>query len=170
MIQTEITLSPSEMYHAAMVGITRQCTNLRDRRQDAYGALKDMGWQLHVEGACGEKAFAKMLGIYWSGAIGDLSADDVGQFQVRTNSRSDGDLIMHYDDPGDRIFVLMTGLAPTYTFRGWQWGEQSKQDSFWRESAPGKGRAAFFVPQSYLRGLYELQFLLTNKSKTRRQA
>ncbi len=154
---TQITLSVAECYHAAMVGVTRQVTNLRDRRADAYGAEKDMGWQYHLEGACGEKAFAKFYGIYWSGAIGDLKADDVGYFQVRTNSRNNGDLILHYNDADDRIFVLLTGLAPTYTVRGWLWGGEGKDDRWWRESAPGKGRAAFFVPQAALKPVAQLK-------------
>lgn len=152
-----IALSTAEMYHAAMVGVTRQISNLRDRRIDAYGAQKEMGWQYHIEGACGEKAFAKFCGIYWSGAIGDLKADDVGYFQVRTNSRDNGDLILHYNDPDDRIFVLLTGLAPTYTIQGWLWGGEGKNDCWWRESAPGKGRSAFFVPQTALRPIAEIR-------------
>lgn len=154
-----ITLTTAETYHAAMIGITRQVTNLRDCRTDAYGAEKDVGWQLHCEGACGEQAFAKFFGLYWSGAIGDLKADDVGYFQVRTNSRNNGDLILHYNDPDDRIFVLLTGLAPTYTVRGWLWGAEGKDDRWWRESAPGKGRAAFFVPQSALKPMSAIALL-----------
>lgn len=160
-----VTLSTAEVYHAAMVGATRQTTNLRDRRQDAHGAQQDMGWQYHIEGACGEKAFAKFYGLYWSGAIGDLRADDVGHFQVRTNSRSNGDLILHPNDANDRIFVLLTGLAPTYTVRGWLWGGEGKNSCWWRESAPGKGRPAFFVPQSALRSIADIRLVALNAQR-----
>lgn len=150
----EVTLTAAECLQAAMVGVTRQITNLRDGRQDAYGAQKDLGWQLHLEGACGEMAFAKYAGIYWSGALGNLSADDVGEFQIRTATRPTDSLILHPKDPDDRIFVLLIGTAPTYQLRGWIHARDGKNTRYWRD--PLGNRAAFFVPQSALKPMRQL--------------
>ena len=150
-----IRLSWSEVITAAMVGVFRQVTNLRDGRADAYGASDDRGWQLHIEGCCGEMAFAKLSGLYWSGSLGNLGADDVHLYQVRTTSRDDGRLIVHPGDPDDRVFVLVTGRAPTFRVRGWVRGIDAKNREWWHD--PSNGRPAFFVPQSALRSIETIE-------------
>lgn len=145
----EVTLSPDELMFAALVGIRRQVHNLFAGRQDKHGAPRDKGWQIHVEGAAGERAVAKAKGAYWDGNLGDLGADDVGRVQVRTRSNHDFDLIIHKDDPDDRAFILVTGIAPTYSLRGWIYGRDAKQQEWWQD--PAGGRPAYFVPQSALR-------------------
>ena len=148
-----VRLSPAEMMHAAMVGIMRQITNLRDGRQDAHG-FNGTGWSEHIEGAAGEMAVAKALGHYWSGNHGRLRADDVGRLQVRTRSRSDYDLIVHDTDSDDRAFVLVRGKAPEFEVVGWIWGRDAKNPSHWAD--PAGGRPAYFVPAAELRPLEEL--------------
>jgi len=146
----EVTLDPHEFLYAAMVGVTRQIGNLRGRRQNRYGAEHEDPWRLHIEGACGEMAVARHLGRYWSGALGNLKAADIGiGVQVRTRSQPDYDLILHPEDPDDDAFVLVTGCAPRFTLRGWIYGRDGKDDRWWQD--PAGGRPAYFVPQSVLR-------------------
>jgi hypothetical protein len=144
-----VELTPVEMEIAAFVAAKRQVENLTKCRIDAYGAPKDSGWSLHIEGAAGEMAVAKWSGRYWNGNLGDLGADDVGRLQVRTRSRHDYELIIHPSDRDDRAFVLVTGLAPNFVLRGWIWGREAKREEWWRD--PAGDRPAYFVPQSALR-------------------
>ena len=91
----QVKLTPSEMMTAAHIGIMRQVQNLKKLRIDAHGARTDLGWQIHIEGAMGECAVAKALSCYWSGAIGVLTAGDIGEIQVRTTAHENGRLILH---------------------------------------------------------------------------
>ena len=143
----KVYLTPSELYQAANVGCMRQCTNLRDGRKHRHGADASVGWSLSIEGACGEAAVAKALGIYWSGSLGDFKAKDVGKHQVRTTHHPDGCLILHKTDLNEDIFLLVTGLAPEYELRGWTQGFEGKHLKHWRTDT---GRPAFFVPQEAL--------------------
>ena len=143
----KVSLTPSELYMAANVGCLRQCTNLRDGRKHRHGADPSQAWSNHIEGACGEAAVAKALGIYWNGAIGNHKAKDVGKHQVRTTSYPDGSLILHKDDPDEDLFLLVTGIAPDYEVRGWIQGFEGKNLKHW---ATHTGRPAFFVPQEAL--------------------
>lgn len=149
-----IGLTSGELQIAAAVGVLRQLENLGKQRPDAYGAPIDEGWQIHIEGAAGEQAFAKWSNRYWSGNLGNLRAADVGsKVQVRTTRHATGRLILHPDDekdPPDDVFVLLTGAAPTFCIRGWIYGRDGKTDAYWTDPT-GKNRPAFFVPQSALR-------------------
>ena len=144
----EISLTPYEMMTAAQVGVMRQVQNLKNGRQDAYGATTFKGWQMHIEGAMGECAVAKALGLYWNGSIGNLSAADVGCIEVRTRSRHSYDLILHDRDNDDAFFILVTGANGRYKLRGYIRGHRGKDRKYW--SDPAGGRPAYFVPQKEL--------------------
>jgi hypothetical protein len=155
----KITLTWSEVMQAAMVGVMRRVTDLRDKRQGAYGIPSDAPvWDYDVEGCCGEMAAAKALGIYWSGAHGSLCVPDIGEgFQVRTRclrTRQSNNLILHPADKDSAVFILVLGTAPTYDVAGWIRGAEGKRQEFW--SDPAGGRPAFFVPPNRLRSMDEL--------------
>jgi hypothetical protein len=147
-MSVRIELTPDEFLTAAIVGVRRQVMNLRDGRKDAHGANPADGWTLHVEGACGEAAVAKLLNLWWSGNLGRLRAADVGRLQVRTAWRANSSLIIHESDPDDDCFVLVTGRAPAFTVIGWIHGRDAKQPEWWGD--PAGGRAAYFVPANVL--------------------
>jgi len=140
-------LTPSEMRLAALVEVERRVDNLYNYRAARHGA--DDGWTIGIEGAAAEMAFAKMIGVFWSGAVGNLKAKDVGLLQVRSTQRDDGCLILHKWDSDDDVFVLMVGTAPRFDCRGWLRAADGKTEEFWRD--PIGGRPAYFVPQSKLR-------------------
>lgn len=150
-----VRLTWSELMQAAQVGVMRQVQNLREGRVDRYGASDLNGWTPHIEGAIGEMAVAKWMGLYWSGALGDLDADDVGQLQVRASAGQSARLILHPSDPDDRAFVLVTGRGPAVQINGWIVAEDGKQQQWWTD--PAGGRPAFFVPQAALRCITELR-------------
>lgn len=127
----------------------RTVQNRKENRKQRYGC-EPQGWTEAVEGACGEMALAKLLGVFWSGAVGNLDAADVGHLQVRTTALPKGSLILHPTDADDEIFILMIGTAPAFQAVGWCFGREGKQQRFWHDPT-GKGRWAFFVPQRLLR-------------------
>jgi hypothetical protein len=144
----EIVLSEGELLIAHTVGGHRQIQNLRENRYtDAEG---DRLWQYHIEGAAGELAFAKYLGVYWSGALGDLNARDVGGYEVRTRSRHDWDMPIYLKDANDKPCVLLTGLAPRLRIRGWLYAGEGKRGEYWADKAHNN-RPAYFVPSNVLR-------------------
>jgi hypothetical protein len=150
----DIDLSSWEMLMAAQAGVLRQVENLQKKRVPAYGVGVDNNWQIHIEGCMGEYALAKYLGIHWSGK-GQLRKPDVGEFDVRTASRDNYQLILHPEDPDDRIFWLICGKNGAYSIKGWILGRDGKRQEYWKD--PVGGRPAYFVPQSALHSPGELQ-------------
>lgn len=145
----EVVLLPHEMAIASHVACMRQIENLEAGRKDAYGAQADAaGWGLHIIGACGEMAVAKLLNVYWNGSLGNLKADDVGKHQVRTRTLHTYDLLVHPEDPDDRVFILVTGLPPKFRVHGWTMGWMGKLPEYWKD--PAGGRPAFFIPKGRL--------------------
>lgn len=145
----EVELNPSEMLVASSVGCMRHIAAVKAGRHDKHGAASG-GWQIHIEGALGELAVAKCLGRFWSGAINTFKDADIGtRIQVRTRSRHDYDLIVREDDGDSDLFVLVTGVAPSYRVKGWLSGKEAKNPA-WLASH-GNREPAFFVPASALR-------------------
>ena len=143
----KVNLTSWEMLLAAQAGVMRQVENLKIGRSAAHGAGDKNDWQLHIEGALGEYALAKHLGIFWDGK-GKLRAPDVGEMDVRTRSEHSYDLILHESDPDDRIFWLVTGKNGDYAIRGKIVGRDGKRPEYWKD--PAGGRPAYFVPPSKL--------------------
>lgn len=142
-----IELTPAEIMLGAEAGVMRQVENLKIGRKPAYGAGTENDWQLHIEGCLAEMAMAKYLGVYWAGK-GKLRHPDVGDMDVRTRSKSHYRLILHKEDPDDRVFWLMCGVNGKYDVVGWIRGRDGKQEQYW--SDPAGGRPAYFVPQEHL--------------------
>ena len=137
----------------ASIGIARHLSALRQGLNDKYGC--DGGWQVHIEGACGEVAVAKALGVYWDGSVNTFSSrGDVGKFQVRTRSRSDYELIVRDNDDPLSAYILVTGKSPRFTVKGWIVGADCRRDE-WRQEYGGRD-AAWFVPQSELKNIKDL--------------
>jgi hypothetical protein len=139
------------MMTAAQVGIMRQVKSIKEGRRDRYGAAMGNGWQLHIEGAMGECAVAKVLGIYWSGSVNNFDGPDVGMLEVRTTDGHANRLILHDRDNDDAIFVLVTGVNGVYEVRGYISGRDGKLPEYLDD--PIGGRQAYFVPQDKLKSL-----------------
>lgn len=146
----EVTLTQPELQHALHVGGTRHIEALLEGRQDQHGAKKAKDvWGLHIEGACGELAFSKATGRYWSGPVGNFKEADVGdRVQVRTRTHHNQDLIVREGDNPSHAYALVTGRAPEFRVHGWIWGRDAKQPR-WLRDYGGHG-PAFFVPKEAL--------------------
>ena len=144
----KIVLTESEITIASTVGIKRQLECIRNKLQDKHGH-DGAGWNLHVEGACGELVVAKALGLYWDGSVNTFkTGDDVPGLQVRTRSKDWYELIIRKDDDPDAKFVLVTGVCPVYRIHGWMLGSDAMQEKWLKEY--GGREAAYFVPQDAL--------------------
>lgn len=150
-----IRLTWHEVALAAQLGMRRQIHALRDARPDAYGRADVPGWNDHIEGACGEMAAAKATGVYWTPTVDTFrKGGDVGQWQVRTRSRDDYDLIVRDADADDAVFILVRGRTPCFEVVGWLRGGEAKRPE-WRHTH-GDRPAAYFVPATALQPLSAL--------------
>lgn len=146
-----VTLDWFEVLMAGGVGLQRHVEAIRNNLPNRYGAeTAKSGLALHVEGACGELAFARVCNRYWSGSVNTFGeGGDVGKVQVRTRSSHDYDLLVRPADASDdTVFVLVTGLMPHYRVHGWVTGASARNPA-WLKSYGGRAEA-YFVPQSRL--------------------
>lgn len=151
-----IKLDWFEVRLAAQVGLERNVEALREGRTPSAGFSKVEGaWEIHVQGACGELAFAKAADRFWAGSVNRFGCSgDVGRVEVRTRSRHDYDLLVRPGDADDSVFVLVTGVAPEFLVHGWVWGEEAKRKEWLRDY--GGRPPAYFVPQAVLNPLEAL--------------
>ena len=147
-ISNEVMLTGFEMFHAAMVGCRRQISALQDGRTPNAG-YTGSGWEIHIQGAGGELAFARYRNLYWSGSVNTFKkGGDVGDIQVRTRSNPDYDLIVRPEDRDEDTFVLVVGTIPRFRIIGWIRGGDAKQPRFLKHHASRP--RAYFVPQTEL--------------------
>ena len=149
----DVELSPSEAFMAAAVGSFRQAESSYFNRKLTHGVSADADiLSLHILGAAGELAVAKVLGRYWGGDVGSFKKADLGQsVQVRTRSKHEYDLIVRADDNPDDVYVLVTGTPTRLRVHGWIRGTDARRDE-WIQTH-GNRPPAWFVPQSALRPL-----------------
>jgi hypothetical protein len=148
-----VTLTWHEAIMAAHIGVMRQVAAIKAGKKDRHG-YDGEGWNEHCEGACGEVAIAKMLGVFWDGSVNTWSAHDLPGLQVRTRSRHDYELLVRPCDCNETPWVLVTGKCPNYRVRGYVYGREAKRRE-WLQSYGGRP-PAYFVPHSNLRSVEEL--------------
>lgn len=141
-----VVMDEWEMFDAAMKEVRRHVQNKFSGRKPRYG-LTGVGWNEGMVGALGEAAVAMFFNVYWSGAIGDLGAKDVGRLQVRTRTEQWHNMILHEADNDDDYFVLVHYDAPRFHIAGWIQARDGKRPEFWQEKT---GRPCYFVPTEAL--------------------
>ena len=152
----EVTLNWAEMYIATGIGRIRQLEAMKKGLPDKYGFIGD-GWSIHIEGACGELAVAKVLNVYWGGTVNTFKTKaDVGKLEVRTRSRHDYDLLVRPDDKDTSVFIHVTGKAPNFQIHGWMLGKDAKQEK-WMQNYGGRD-SAYFVPFAELQDLKDIKY------------
>jgi hypothetical protein len=151
-----VQLSWREVAWGATIGLRRNISSYEQGHKDAHGLDGKRGskpmtsvWGASIEGALGELAFAKWLGIEWEATVDTYKAPDVAVFQVRTIGGDGHSLLVREDDKDSSPFVLMYGRLNKYQVVGWIKGERAKQ-SQWLQHHAGRPEA-WFVPQHELR-------------------
>jgi len=139
---------------AALVGCRRRIESRANDRAYTDGWDGSNGWEIDIEGAAAEMAYAKFRGHYWSASVGSFCLDcpkgpDINDnVQIRSTKHKGGALIVREDDNADHYYVLLTGTAPRFTVRGYIQGIFAKNETYL--TAPNGRPAAYFVPQSAL--------------------
>lgn len=154
----QVRLTPAEVMTAYQVTAMRRLQNAIRGTPPKHGAPRGPHGEVIDLIACrGEMAVAKALNLYWSGTVGDYGAPDVGGFlDVRTCQGKGHSLILHKEDP-NRPFVLAWHESETCVHLiGWTMARDVQREEFWRDPT-GEGRWAYFVPQSELRRVGELE-------------
>ena len=157
----KVILEPYEIAMAAHVGVARQLQAIAEGRPDVHGRIGEPGWNIHIEGAAGELACAKVLGRYWSGPVGTFKqGGDVGDLQVRTRSGVGPrtELIIRENDRDRDKFVLVVGLIPEFEVVGWIYAGRAKKVQEWKKTH-GFRPPAWFVPHHALYDLDQLKLL-----------
>jgi hypothetical protein len=149
----EVMLTWSEAAMASEIGRMRQLSAIKSGRKDSYG-FEGGGWQVHIEGACGELSVAKHLGVYWDGSVDTFRRPDVGKFEVKTRSKHEYDLIVRPDSPDDWAFILVTGKCPSYIVRGWILAVDAKKEEYLQ--GYGGRPPAYFIPHYALMPMSEI--------------
>ena len=143
-----VKLTTAEIMSGALAGIMRHTENIKRGSKQTYGNDGLNAWQFHVEGCLSEMALAKFKNVYWSGK-GQYKAPDVGTDDVRCSASHDNRLIIHKEDPDDRVFWFLTGLDGEYQIHGCILGRDAKREEWWSDPSK-KGRPAYFVPKEAL--------------------
>jgi hypothetical protein len=160
-----VILTNEERRAATQLGCRRHAEAVAAGRPDAHGFIGSEGLRMHIEGAMGEIAAARALGVEFTPTCNTFKDPDLPYgIQVRTRSRHDYDLIVRDDDADAEMFVLVTGSNGSYVVHGWMLGDEAKQDR-WRRMHGGRP-AAYFVPKNELRPLGTLVDLITFWSVT----
>lgn len=104
---------------------------------------EDKVWDYAKEGAMGEMAVAKLLGLEWS--VGSKGALDVGEYDVRQTKHEDGHLLLQkWDKP--RVTILVTGKENTFRAVGYLYNPYGMIEKYWRAIK----RPCYWVPQTDL--------------------
>lgn len=154
----KITLSWSEVFVAAEMGVRRQARAYREGYRDDYGRGMAPGWTEHIEGAAGELVVARLLNQYPDLSSDSFKGADLGsRIQVRTRcdlGSKGTDLGIRPTDDNAAVFVLAVGHIPTFDVRGWIRGGEAKRPEWFQKFQKGGG--VYFVPASALKPIEEL--------------
>ena len=152
----DIVLSLVEARVAALVAVERMVDSLRRGSRNRPGIRPDAIWQIQLEGAGGELAFAKRLGWYWDGAVGVFhqpGRGDVRHVHVRRRREHHWDLTIRPDIDVPGVYALVTGCFPRYRVHGWaEWPGCATYEAAYNPDR----KPALFVAQADLRDLADL--------------
>lgn len=152
-----VTLEPWELLLAATEAGRRWSSSAARSADDRGGQARSLDQD--VAGVCGELAFAKWSGRYWTG--GARGAGDVGGVEVRCRRAAPQDeepalIVQPYDERNrpESPFVLVVGGGTTYRIVGWTTPRLARAmvgEGTAAIADPGNvGRLAIFVPQPAL--------------------
>jgi hypothetical protein len=165
-----ITLTRDEILKAGSTGMRREISARLKASEHNYisGKWTD-GWRQNIEGALGEYAAARALGIAFDyDAVDVYNVSDLvykgNRVQVRTAIVKEWEwkapdilqkkpLIVKPTDPDDWICLLVTGAAPKYSVCGWMPAGEAKalEDCLVINPENEKDKPAWYIPQHLIR-------------------
>jgi hypothetical protein len=148
----EVMLTDWEFKACVDLAVTRLAVSNGGKLNHASTYERTYLRRMHEEivGACGELAFCKATGRYFTPSVNTFHgvADVDKKIEVRSTDRDDGSLIIRDNDNPQRWYVLVTGSPPKMTVRGFIKGGKARRDEWVRD--PHGYRKAWFVPQNAL--------------------
>ena len=166
MYTPSVVLTERELMLGAIAGVQRQVESQRGSNsgketnshyESKYNSVGPGGlWNNHIEGALGEFAVAKFLGLYPSG-ITEQDATDVGEhYEVRTRGLEYQELFVKKKDNPDKYYILAQGSFGEYTIRGWITGFEVFDHPEWFHNNSGKLSYCYWVPHEFLSSIETL--------------
>ena len=165
MSMQSIILSHRELLVGATLGLQRQLECQQSSKSGAssnsnyenkYNAVGLGLWNNSIEGALGEFALAKFLGLYPSG-ITCWNATDVGEhYEVRTRPKEFQELFLKKNDKKDKYYILLQGSFGEYNIRGWISALETFTHREWFHNNSGKTSFNYWVPHSSLHSMSTL--------------
>jgi hypothetical protein len=147
-----VQLAAHELLRAATEGCRRYIEDRLKGLPDRRRAKNKDDWQIDIEGAMAEYAFAKGMDIEWKPA--GMKQVDVANIQVKHTVLRNGCLLIKPWDPLEDMYVLVTGRLPVFMLRGWILGAKAKTVGTWRD--PRGWGGAWYVTQAALRPMGEM--------------
>lgn len=147
----KVKLNWAEIAMCAGVGVRRKVESLRTSLSPLHKFSAHSGFEIDIQGACGEYAVAKFLGLPWNGSVGSFKNPDVGRWQVRTrvSDRYRG-LVLRSNDKDEDDTILVTGAVPEFTVVGWINNGKGKRIAESKVLQQGRP-PALIVPEEKLR-------------------
>jgi hypothetical protein len=156
----KIELPEAQIKIAANVGMMRVlCSFGRTHRNGAVGCQ----WGWNIGGAIAEAAMAQWLGIPYDGSVNTFhSRPDVGEYEVRSTDRYNGNLIIRDCDALDStIYILaITSDLPTVYLAGWITGKEAAQKEYIKAPDPSRP-VCYFFPRWKLKPMEKLPLTKT---------
>lgn len=164
---TKIDLEWHEVLSCATIGVQRRIESQRKGLKDRPGfQLVNEVWDLDINGACGELAVAKALGMYWPASINSFHKPDLEGIQVRLSRSERPYLIVQKNESPEDKFVLVTGTVPHFRVIGWAFGRQVK-NPLHLTSFQGRPEV-YALPLSQLTPIMELKNVKSRRRKSGR--
>jgi hypothetical protein len=155
-LELRIRLTPPEARYVTIGGGMRRCHGLEAGLE--LGRDPKNAWAEDIEGAGGEFAVAKYLGLPWSSTVGIYDAPDVGHYHVRTDlSRHRRTMVIRPGDftkrnrpmCDDDICIGVLSYFPEFIIMGWKRVGDCKEER-WLDAPDQRRPKAWFVPESAL--------------------
>lgn len=143
-----IRLNSNDIRWATQVGQTRWRRAQQRRSKARFANAKEVD---HIDGAGGELAFCRALGLPWPASIDSYShenkPDVYPNWEVRTLRRMRGIKVTE-EDHEDRLVVWVRGQMPSFEIMGYIRAGGAKQHADWYQDPGGRGRAFWKVPEA----------------------
>lgn len=103
----------------------------------------------HQDGAGGELAFCRALGLKWPATVNTFTAvpDVSPNWEVRTLRKLPGVKVVD-TDPDDRLVAWVRGKLPRYEIMGYIIAGGAKQHGEWRKDPGKRKRPIWLVPEN----------------------
>lgn len=160
-----VTLSPAELSIGATVGLQRQLKCLQrsksgkslENYKESWGNPGAKGlWGNSIEGALGEFALAKYLGVYPTGITGYDSTDVGEHYEVRTRPHPMDELFLKKRDKKDKYYILVIGSYGVYELKGWISAPEVFAHEEWYHNNEGRTSSSYWVPDEALNHISSL--------------